>query len=1005
MPVKKPSGKQSPKKTISSSVKTKKDTIKSNIRLRGRKPRRSKARDASSKLRQVGKKNHTKLSKKEHNRRTYLKNAPEGRIKRILWRLHPKRVAKYWFSKRGGKMMLKLGAAGFIVLVVASFGVYAYFRSELPNPDEVNSKVLAENTRFYDRTGKTLLFELSGDQNRRIVKFKDMSPNIKEATIAIEDQDFYQHGGFSLRGITRAFINNALGKTGSVQGGSTITQQYVKNSFLTKEKSYTRKIKELILSVELERIYSKDEILNLYLNEIPYGGTIYGVESAAQNYFDKSAKDLTVDEAAFLASIPQQPGLYNPCDQSRFTKDQFLVRQDRVISNMKKTGDIDAKQAKDATEADTLSRVNCSFNPYKDAIAPHFVDEVQKQLLETYGQALVRQGGLEVKTTLDLPTQTLAEKTVKDFLPLVDSVGGDNMALTAGDQRNGQIMAMVGSREYGYKDYGSYNAATALRQPGSSFKPYAYAELFETGKWGPGSTLYDLKTDFNGYVPLNFNEKQFNGAIPIRRALGQSLNIPAVKALHIAGIDNVIAQAKSQGISSLNDRERYGLAIVLGAGEVKLSDMVTAYGSFATNGVHYDQTYILKVTNSKGEVLQENNKQPGKRVLDDQVAYLIGDMLSDRSVRAGVLNGLKNNVAVKTGTTSDVKDFWTMGYSDYITAGVWVGNHDNKRMGYRQSSLSIAPIFVSFMNDIHAQNGWEGKDFEKPKGLKQVTLDLDTGKIPTSGGGKKTTDLFPSYYTPGKVESKQQFVIDTVSGKLATDCTPANTREQVSSNGIDAEIPSSDPMYASWLKPIRAWAASRGRAAGGGGGASANASEKDDIHKCDDTKAAISSISATDIGGGRYRLTATVSQGTHALESVNFSVDGAQVGATNASGSGAFSIETNLTGGSHNVSVKVVDKAKYEVEGSSTVTVAGASNGFDIIGPSGNVGGGNKTLKWTSEPSASNYLVSWNCSGGPSGSTSTAGTSYSIGGVSGGKSCTFTITSSSGTSKSGSFST
>ncbi len=411
------------------------------------------------------------------------------------------------------------------------------------------------------------------------------------------------------------------------------------------------------------------------------------------------------------------------------------------------------------------------------------------------------------------------------------------------------------------------------------------------------------------------------------------------------------------------------------------------------------------IRNSKGEVLQENNKQPGKRVLDDQVAFLIGDMLSDRSVRAGVLNGLKNNVAVKTGTTSDVKDFWTMGYSDYITAGVWVGNHDNKRMGYRESSLSIAPIFVSFMNNIHQQNNWQGKDFEKPKGLKQVTLDLDTGKLPTSGTGRKTTDLFPSYYNAGKVESKQQFVIDTVSGKLATDCTPPNTREQVSSNGIDAEIPSSDPMYASWLKPIRAWAAGRGKSAGGGGGASVNAAEKDDIHKCDDKKASIGSISATDIGGGRYRLTATVSQGTHALESVSFSVDGGQAGSTSPSGSGTFSIETNLGGGSHSVSVKVVDKAKYEVEGSSTVTVAGS--GFSITGPNGNVAFGSQTLQWTSDPSASTYSVTWSCSGGPSGGNpSVATTSFATTNIPVNKTCTFSVKSNpGGTTKGGSFKT
>ncbi len=923
--------------------------------------KKSKAKNSSSKLHTYTNSYHKKLSNKEQRRRNFHKNAPDSRLKRIFWRMHPKHAMSYWFSKDGLKTLGKLAGAGLVAMFLIVAGVYAFYKSELPNPNETNSRVLAQTTKFYDRTGKTLLFEVYGDQNRTVVKGDQISDNIRNATVAIEDKDFYNHGGFSVRGISRAFINNVSSKGGGTQGGSTITQQYIKNALLTNDKRIERKVKELILSVEMERLYSKDEILTFYLNEIPYGSLEYGVEAASKSFFDKSAKDLTIDEAAILAAIPQAPTLYSP-----YAEDTSLLiaRRNTVIDKMAEQGYIKESEAKEAKDTNTLKNLNRNRNRYDGVIAPHFVLEAQKELEKKYTAPVVNQSGWKVTTSLDLDQQKVAEKVTKDRIGLVDNIGADNMAITLGDQKTGQITAMVGSRDFNHPKYGAYNAAKALRQPGSSFKPYAYAELFETGKWGPGSIMYDLKTDFGNYEPTNFNKNEQNGAITIRKALGRSLNIPAVKALYIAGLDNVIDQAKAQGITTLNDRDRYGLALVLGAGEVKLADHVTGYEAFANGGIHYEQSYVRKIEAPDGEVIEDNTKPKGKRVLDEQAAYLMSDILSDRGVRTGALNNVNVKTAIKTGTTTDVKDLWTMGYSNHITGGVWVGNHDSTKMN-TSSSLTIAPIFTQLMNEVHAKKGWKSEDFKKPAGIKTVTLDNQTGKKPTSASGNTHTDLFASNYSPIISGKKVSYTVDKISGKQATDCTPEGTREQVTGDGIEPEIGKDDPAYERWAKPIRAYASRTGRSFGG-----AKPTSSDDVHKCSDEKPSVKDIEITE-SGSQYRINASIKQGTHPLSKVIFKVDGREVAAQGAGKSGTYSKTVSLPSGSHTISVFVEDKVGYSGSASKSVN---ASGGGDLTAnsPSGETG---TLVNFNWSGGSGPFTVEWK--GQSSGSITTPGQSAS----------------------------
>jgi membrane peptidoglycan carboxypeptidase len=484
----------------------------------------------------------------------------------------------------------------------------------------VNTRFIPESTKIYDRTGEHLLYEVHGEEKRTIIPFSEMPESLRAATITLEDQDFYSHHGIKITSIIRSIIKDVLHR-GAAQGGSTITQQFVKNSLLTNEKTITRKIKEVILSIEVEQKFSKDEILAMYLNEIPYGSNAYGIEAAAETYFNKQAKDLTLDEAAILASLPKAPSSYSPYGSRT---QQLKIRQEVALKNMAALGYITKEQSDEAVAVDVLKKIA----PQKNIIAaPHFVMFVKEYLDQKYGELSIEQSGLKVYTTLDWDKQMAAEQAVRDGAEKNKKWKASNAALVAIDPKTGQILAMVGSKDYFDSSIdGQVNVALRERQPGSSMKPYVYLTAFEKG-YSPDTILYDTPTQFDtaegkSYEPQNYDGK-FRGPLPMKETLPQSLNIPAVKTLYLVGVNDAVKTAKSLGITTLNHPDRYGLSLVLGGGEVKLIDHVGAYASLAAGGIRRDKTGVLRVEDSKGTVLEEYKDDPGERVIEDLLGLFL----------------------------------------------------------------------------------------------------------------------------------------------------------------------------------------------------------------------------------------------------------------------------------------------------------------------------------------------------------------------------------------------
>ena len=720
-------------------------------------------------------KRRAKKDAKSKRKAQYLATLPKSRIKRLFYRVHPRRLYKYWFSRDGLIMALKLTGTGFGFMIILVLGLFAYYRRGLPDPKNVSNQLFNRSTEFYDKTGKHLLYKLYGNENRTVVNFDQIADTMKHATVAVEDKDFYNHGGVSFSGIARAAWSNLTSGDSTNQGGSTITQQFIKNSLLTTEQTYSRKIQEIILSIELERLYSKDEIMGFYLNEIPYGPQEYGIEAASQSYFHKKAKNLTIAESALLAALPQAPTFYSPYGDNT---DLLVDRQQVIINLMQDQGYISSEEAQKAKGVDILKEITpiSERSLYSSIVAPHFVLEVQRQLEEDYkfSSSFVQNGGLKIITTLDYDLQKIAEKAVHD----ADNGGfcdrsgrcGDNAAIVATDVATGQVTAMVGSRRFSYPGYGSFNAALADRQPGSSFKPFDYSQLFYNDRWGPDSSIYDTKTTWGGYHPHNF-DSQYRGRMLVREAIGESRNIPAVKAADIAGIKNVVNLAIALGDKSLADDSaapEYNLSYAIGAGEVKLAEHTNAYASFAREGKYLPQSYIISVENADGENLFQWEKQPGEQVLDPQIAYLITNMLTDDNARSRtfghgnrdlVVPGL--NHAVKTGTTDNSVDGLAMGYTAYMSVGVWVGNHDNSPM-YSTTSNQTGPIFTQFLREASLKKKYDfNKEIQaRPAGIQAVKMSKDTGYTATDKTAKVFTGLFPSWYIPETGESANTYSRD-----------------------------------------------------------------------------------------------------------------------------------------------------------------------------------------------------------------------------------------------------
>jgi len=704
-----------------------------------------------------------------------------------------------------------------IVVSVFSFGficlgLIAFWFSTFKVPDlkSFDDRTVAQSTKIYDRTGEILLFDVNQDIKRKVVPYEDISNYVKKATVAIEDADFYEHGGIKVTAIIRAVLSNLTG--GSTQGGSTITQQVIKNSLLTSEKVISRKIKEWVLAIKLEKVMSKEEILEIYLNESPYGGSIYGIEEASQTFFGKKSSGVTLAEAAYLAAIPNAPTFYSPYGNN---KEKLDNRKNLVLEKMLEHSFITEMEYGSAKNELVVFKTR-EGNSIK---APHFVDFVRQYLEEKYGEKMIREGGLKITTSLDYSLQSKAEEIAKKYaLENKKTFDAENAAMVAIDPKTGQILVMVGSRDYFDKEIdGNFNVAVAYRQPGSAFKPFVYATAFKKG-YTPDTVVFDLPTQFQTtctadgrpigdvdpedcYMPKNYDGK-YVGPITLRNALAQSRNIPAIKVLYLAGITDSINTAQEMGISSLGDKNQYGLTLVLGGGEVSPLEITSAYGVFATEGIKNSYTPILKIEDSTGKTLEEFSSHP-ERVLDEEITNKISSILSDNVARTpmfGANSSLyfpERQVAVKTGTSNDFRDSWVVGYTPSLVVGAWAGNNDNRPVDKKTSGMVVAPMWHVFMVEA----------------LKMVPKEYFTEPEPTP------EEIKPVFR--GVWQGYDYFTIDTLSGKLATELTPTETKKEVyipnvheilhwvnkkDPTGAVPQNPADDPQYNLWEYPVAAWA-------------------------------------------------------------------------------------------------------------------------------------------------------------------------------------------------------
>ncbi|HPF30750.1 MAG TPA: transglycosylase domain-containing protein [Candidatus Saccharibacteria bacterium] len=850
---------------------------------------------------------HSRKIKKDTESRKhaqYLASLPKNPIKRFFYRLHPKRVAKYWFSKRGAIMALKIAGISVLIVCLMAGGLFAYFRKDLDaiRPGELAKRVQTTVTKYYDRNGE-LLWEDKGEGDYKlVVDSKDINEYLKQATVSIEDKEFYKHGGVSASGLIRAVINNLRGRY--TQGGSTLTQQLIKQVFFADESGkrglsgIPRKIKEIILSIEVERMYNKDQILTLYLNESPYGGRRNGVESAAQTYFSKSAKDLTIAEAALLASIPQDPSYYNPYYIEGH--EALLYRQHKVIDNMQSMGYIDKKQAKEAKEYPIIDHIAPEASQYTNIKAPHFVQMVRSELEKELGKSTVGKGGLKVTTTLDIRIQNKLEEAMNDMFSssIPDWAGFTNGAATVEDTKTGQIIALMGSRDFNLAGYGQDNAATAYIQPGSTVKALVYAKLFEkkTGvNYGSGSILNDVNISSIYGAPLYNADRTFKGPVTIRSALATSRNIPAVTAMYISGVKPTIETIRKLGATSYctqGDEVNVGLASAIGGCGIKQIDLVNAYASLAREGAYKSQSTILEVKNNSGEVLKKWVDPESTQIVDKQSAYIVSDILSDDNARAP-LNGYHARgmeipgvkTATKTGTSDkggNAKDIWMVSYSPALTMGVWLGNSDASILRNGTSSLPgsiIAKVIEYAHKDIYANEGkWKSGDwYVRPIGIQIVN-----------------NELYPSWWNKSQGQSKTMMTFDKYSKKKATEFTPPSAK-------IELEIiKMTDPIT---KKDV--FTAPDGY----------DPNSDDDAHKESDQPPSVTiDVDKKPLTKNTYTITATVNKGTFDLSSTQILIAGVVVNTFAYNGSDEYSFDITLTESDTSqkqVSASVVDVGYY----------------------------------------------------------------------------------------------
>lgn len=707
---------------------------------------------------------------------------------------------------------------GILILIITTIVVVLFFFTQVPSPEDLQNRTIAQSTKIYDRNGE-LLYDIFQNQNRTPVKLEEVPEVVKKSTIAIEDKDFYKHRGFSPFGIGRALFEFVVHR--KVQGGSTLTQQLVKNALLSSERSVIRKIKELILAIQVERVYSKDQILEMYLNEIPYGGTAYGIEAAANLYFGKGAKDLDLAEASLLAGLPQRPSVYSPYGTH---PELAKARQEAVLRRMVEDGYVTGEQAEVAKKETLTYRTAQNEAGFK---APHFVLYVKQKLIEQYGDKLVEQGGLRVTTTLDYKLQEEAQKIVKGEIERLKGFQVGNSAAVVLNPKNGQILSMIGSKDYFGKSEPegcsegktcifepNVNVALGLRQPGSATKPITYSVGLQKG-YTASYTIMDVKTDFPGgadrpvYTPTNY-DGQFHGPVQVRFTLGNSYNIPAVKMLALSGVKNVLDLGFRMGLSSWEPIEEnvnsVGLSLTLGGREVRLLDLTSAFGVLANQGKRQEPISILKVTDSKNKDLFEYHESDGVRVLDEGIAFIISNILSDNGARSAafgassILNIPGKTVSVKTGTTDQKRDNWTIGYNPEVVVGVWVGNNDNSVMNPAIASgvTGASPIWQKIM--ITALKGKPNETPKQPDHVVQVDVDSLMGGKPKDGMPSRK-EFFLKGAEPSNVSGayQRQKVCKSNPHRLANDGEDSEEKDVI-------VLKEEDPTGADkWQAGIDAW--------------------------------------------------------------------------------------------------------------------------------------------------------------------------------------------------------
>ena len=859
-------------------------------------------------------KRRVKADQRARKKAEELAELPKNPFLRFLARLRPDRFFKWWFSRDNQIRLLKIFVAFILIIIIAIGGLFLYYKKDLAeiNTEELANRVQNTVNTYLDRNGEVLWEDKGSGDYRLVVDGSDISTYMRQATVAIEDKNFYSHMGVDFWALIRAAFVTLTG--GNVQGGSTLTQQLIKQVYFSDEAGnrgiggIPRKIKEAILAIEVEKMYDKEQIITLYLNESPYGGRRNGIESAARTYFGKSAKDLDLAESALLAAVPNNPAVLNPYNTAGHKR--LINRQHKVLDRMVEMNYITQDEANAAKEVDIIAKILPEADQYADMKAPWFVLEVKSQLEAKYGMKTMREGGFTIKTTLDWRAQQIGEQAVADGASLFYKNNSDNATLVSVDVETSQVVVMVGSANWNAPGYGQVNASTSLLEPASSIKPILdYTPLFmqrEGMNFAPGTVLMDENIDAiyckgsPGKCRVRNSSGKFYGPITIREALAGSLNILAVKALYINGIENSLDIAHKLGdVSYCANGETAGLSMAIGGGcGVRPVEHANAYASIARGGVYKDLVYVLEVKNASGDVIESWSDNEGTRVVNEQVAYMTTSILSDINARVkyfgnfGRSAGFYSNktwFAAKTGTTENgagsAKDSWIMTYTPVLATAIWNGNHDGRVLKNDTHDICFK-ISASYMDRVHeevygADGKWKSGDkINEPAGMQHMTVN---GKA----------DIWPSWYnkTTSSGISKEKMVFDSISKKLATDCTPASTRIEVEVEKMLDPMTQEESIYAEGYLP----------------------EEEDDVHSCSDAKPSVGTIS---VGGseGAWTISVTLKNGKYTLEHYSISVNGKAVkdGSVTATETVTFTSETEPT----SISVSLRDAAGYTASGS-----------------------------------------------------------------------------------------